>query len=273
MTNKERSYEELKARGEILEECEVVIEEEEAEIPVYVEEDLIDRGMLPEVAEFAPGKAKVTPLPFAAHDKAPDIDRSRLPDLVIYRGPPPKASNRQVPAYDMANICSASSVKVSDAQKRLEELAERLLGEENAGSRLARFLGRTTERGRLNAFGNYFAEFLRNSSTGYISPEQFLVKAEMALINLKAGAEGGRPIRKSIREALAGKNKAVYDSIRQKLPEIARAVATTRFAMEIRQIYIDAGRAGRSAFDYANDIKRERQIDNIARMLIREGLK
>lgn len=250
MANDETSLEEMMARGEILEIGEVVIEEEELEIPVFVEEQ--------------------------ANPEDDFIDRSRLPDLVIYKGPPPKAQPDYLHLESRAGLYSASSVKVCDAQKRLEQLAERMLGEEKAGNKVARIFGRTTERDRLKAFGEYFAGFLgknQESSTGYISPEQFLVKAEMALINLQAGIDGGRPLRKSVRDALSGKDESVYNSIRQKLPQIARAVATTGFAVELNQIYDDASRVGRKTFDYANDIRRERQIDNISRRLIREGLK
>ena len=158
------------------------------------------------------------------------------------------------------------------AQKGLEQLAERMFGEEKAGSRIAKVFGKTTERDVFKVFGEYFAGFI-NSKTGYISPEQFVVQAEIALMNLKAGEEGGRPLRKGIRNVLSGKDESVYSNIRQKLPEIARAVATTGFALELNKLYSDACKVGMKTFGYANDIKRYRHIDSIEQRLKREGLK
>lgn len=270
--NDEKSLEEMLRNGEILEMGEVVIEEEELEIPVYVEEqsndNYIDRSRLPEVVDFAPGKARITPLPFAANESKQAVDWSMLPDLVIYV--PSKAPNKQ--SYDMTGLCSVSSVKVGDAQKKLEQLAELMFGEEKLGSRVAKVFGRTTERDVLNAFGKYFAGHI-NSKTGYISPEQFVIQAEMALITLKAGEEGGRPLRKSIRNAISGKDESVYNSIRQKLPEIARAVATTGFAVELKNIYNDAGRIGGKPYEYAKEIRNHRHIELIAETVKREGWK
>lgn len=277
MINDETSLEELMARGEILEIGEVVIEDE-PEIPVYVEEqpkaneDYIDRSMLPEAVGFAPGIKRVTPLPFdSGKDQNPaGIDRGRLPDLVIYSGPSPKSPNR--PSYDMAELNSKYSVKAEDAQRRLKHLAELMFGEEKIGSKVAKVFGRETERDRLEAFGKYFAGHI-SSKTGYISPEHFVMQAEMALIALKAGEEGGRPLRKSIRNALSGKDESIYNSIRQKLPEIARAVATTGFAVELNSIYNDAGKIGGKPYEYAREIRNHRHINMIADIVKREGLK
>ena len=290
MTNDEISLEERMAAGEILDIGEVVIEEEEEkavdvenelEIPVYFEEqlnaneDTIDRSMLPEVIDFVPGRKRLTPLPYTDKDNKPALDWSKLPDLVIYRGPLQKAPIRQ--SYDMAGLYSASSVKISDAQKRLEKLAELMFGVEKAVEKAAKMLGRTTERGRFKAFGEYFAGFLNNNqeknSTGYISPEQFIIQAENALKNLQAGEDRGRPIRKSIRDVLSGQDESVYKGIRQKLPEIARAVATTGFAVELNNIYSEAGKNGGKPVEYAREIKNHRLIDRIAENLLREGLK
>lgn len=273
MADNEDTLEDMMARGEILDIGEVVIENEEGEvvieedeIPVYVEEDVIDRSMLP-TEEFVPGKVRLTPLPFAANGSEPSIDRSRLPDLVIYTGP--RGNPKPIVLEQKVEPTSIHAVRVEDAQKRLRMLPSYMLEEPGVVSRV---FGATTERDRLKAFGDYFSEFLGNRK-GYLSPAEFVVMAELALLNLKAGEDGGRPIRKSIREALAGKDEKVYNAIREKLPEIARAVATTGFAVELNQIYNDAGRARRNVFEYAQDIKRERYVDSIAERLIREGLK
>lgn len=284
MADDERSLEEMLRSGEILEIGEAVIEDEEMEIPldvdeipVHVEEpsneDYIDRSMLPEADNnFQPRARKLTPLPSdkGKNQNPAGIDWSRLPALVIYTGQPQKVPKNQ--AYDTAGLCSASSVKVGDAQKRLEQLAELMLGEEKIGSRVAKVFGRETERDRLKAFGEYFAGHI-SSRTGYISPEQFVMQAEKALNTLKSGEEGGRPLRRNIRDALSGKDESVYNSIRQRLPEIARAVATTGFAMELNQIYNDAGKIGAKPYEYAREIRNHRHIDRIAERLMREGLK
>ena len=129
--------------------------------------------------------------------------------------------------------------------------------------KIANAFGRITEKDRIRAFGAYLADSI--GSNGYVNPAQFLVKAEIALMNLKSGNNSGKPIRNSIKTALAEKSDKVYDSIRQKLPEIARAVTTTGFALELCEIYSDALRAGKSPFEYAKDIRRERQLDELAR--------
>jgi len=129
-----------------------------------------------------------------------------------------------------------------------------------AGMGFAAALGITTEMDRVNAFGDYLAEVIGNK--GHITPAQFIVKAEIALINLKNGFEGdGRLIRKTIRKALSGKNEKVYGSIRNRLPEIARAVATTGFAIGICN---DANNVGKTAFEYARGNEMERYLDEIA---------
>lgn len=237
MADNETSLEEMLARGEIIDIGIVEIEEEELEIPVDVDDG---------------------------------IDRSMLPELVPYV--PPKTPRNAVPLEYRAELSSVHAVRVEDAQKRLRMLPQYLSEKKGLGQKVARLFSATTEQDRINAFGDYFAEFLGNSK-GYLSPAEFVVKAEIALLNLKAGTDGGRPIRKSIRAVLAGKDEKVYDAIREKLPEIARAVATTGFAIEINQIYNDASRIGRTAFEYAREIKQHKYVDAIERKLLRGGLK
>ncbi|MFH1065769.1 MAG: hypothetical protein V1734_04670 [Nanoarchaeota archaeon] len=229
----ERSLEEMLMNGQILEIGEVMIEpeEREMEIPIYV-----------------------------AEDEA--IDRRMIPVLVLYTGGLEK-QNQHV-AEEQANAyLFTHSVKSDEAQKRLRNLSDFLLSKPGKACRIANTFDITTERDRISAFGSYFAEFI--SGNKYITPAQFLIKAEVALMNLKNGSEcNGRPIRKTIRKALSGKDEKVYDSIRQKLPEIARAVATTGFAIEVRDICADAGRTGKNVFEYARGIRMERYLDEIA---------
>ena len=232
MENNEPSLEEMLARGEIIDIGEVVIEpeEQEIEIPLYAaEEEPIGR---------------------------------EYPVLVFYTG---KAENKKQPVAQepASKPLFTHSVKADEAQKRLRNLVDYLIPQPGIAGRLANAFGMTTERDRIRAFGNYLADFI--GSNGYVNPAHFLVKAENALKNLKSGNNSGNSIRKSIKNALVGKDEKVYESIRQKLPEIARAVATTGFALELCEICSDADRAGKSAFEYAKDIRRERQIEELAR--------
>ncbi|MDD4878236.1 MAG: hypothetical protein PHO02_04330 [Candidatus Nanoarchaeia archaeon] len=213
-----KTLEEMKADGEIIDFGEVVIEEENQEMPV----------------------------------------------LVLYI--PPKVIKKQAPLEDMVEPLSFHNVRAEDAQRRLRTLPDYLFGKAGLGYKAARLFGITTERDRLDAFGKYFADSL--DGRRYLNPAQFLVKAEIAIINVKSGKEGERPIRKSIRKALSGKDEKVYDSIREKLPQIARAVATTGFAVEVADIYRDADKTGKTPFEYAKDIRRERQLDDLAKRII-----
>lgn len=243
-----KTIEEMLASGEIIEIGEVVIEAEEPEVLSYAEN--CEKG-----------------IPAALENKG-TLFNGKIPDLVICtkKADEPKPVNIQEPA---AAPLFTYFVKADSAQKRLRNLAAYLFPEPKISFRIANAFGRTTERDRISAFGNYFADFMGNEnfteSNGYVNPAQFLVKAELALVSLKSGNNSGRPIRKSIRDALAGKDETVYDSIRQKLPEIARAIATTGFAVELCKIYSDACRARKSAFEYASGIRAEKQLEEIAR--------
>lgn len=232
MTFENTPLEKLLEQGKILEIGEVKIEEEEQEIPIDVAED----------ESIAQG----------------------YPELVFYTGGP--ENTKPVLVEEPANApLFAYAVKAEDAQKKLRNLASILFSEPGRAHRLASAFGITTERDRISAFGTYFADFLGNE--GYINPALFLVKAEVALVNLKSEKEGNKPIRKSIREVLSGKDEKVYGAIRERLPEIARAVATTGtgFAVEVRDIYRNAEKAGKTPFEYALDLRRERQLEALTR--------
>jgi len=234
----DKTLEEMLARGEIIDMGEVEIED--IEIPVDVEEMEIPVHV--------------------AEDEA--IDQRMIPELVVYTG---KAENKQQPVAQepAAKQLFTYFAKADNTQKRLRNLADYLFPEQKISDRIANAFGRTTEKDRIRAFGAYLADSI--GSNGYVNPAQFLVKAEIALMNLKSGNNSGKPIRNSIKTALVEKSDKVYDSIRQKLPEIARAVTTTGFALELCELYSNALRAGKSPFEYARDIKRERQLDELAR--------
>ncbi|MFA5888004.1 MAG: hypothetical protein WC852_04820 [Candidatus Nanoarchaeia archaeon] len=246
----DKTLEEMLARGEIIDMGEVEIED--IEIPVDVEEMEIPVHV--------------------AEDEA--IDQRMIPELVVYTG---KAENKQQPVAQepASNPLFIHTLKIEDVQKRLRNLADYLLPEIGKADRFAKAFGITTERDRIRTFGNYFADFIGNRGSAfenkdYVDPAQFIVKAEIALMNLKNGFEGNsRPIRKNIREVLAEKDEKIYNSIRQRLPEIARAVAITGtgFAVDIKKIYEAAKKERKSPFEYAKDIKTHKQIDELERQL------
>jgi len=202
--------EQLLKEGKILEIGEVVMEDEpELEIPVYME----------------------------GEDEDDFIDRSRLPELVLYTGGIEKQG--EVPAaFPYADESRAEcTASLHGMRRRLGLLAEYLGLEKTLGTRVAETLGARTKRSTMQAFGNYMHDYLLSgiNNRNMTAPE-FVIAAHIALINLKNGFElgTGRPVRKSMREAFKGRRDSIYEGIKHKLPEIARAVATTGFAVELR---------------------------------------
>lgn len=243
--DKDTSLEAMLARGEILDIGVVeILPDEEPEIPVhlYTEEAIV---------------------------------QGNLPDLLLYRGGlenenVTSSEEPVVPAEMSVKSSSKYSVTARDAQERLKSLPERLrLEESGIGRRIANIFAVTTERQKIQAFGDYLADSIRRTPCDYIDPAGFVSLVNIAVINLQKGFECGtnRPVRQSVREVLSGKDKVFYDDLLSRVPQIARAIAATcpGFVSEVDEIYDAAGSMGKKPFQYALGLKNGQDLDHMAR--------
>jgi len=211
----EDTLEAMLARGEIHEIGEVVIEEEpEIEIPVYIGDERICDGEVPDLVVFKAGLESKTP------------NLARIPAVPAYRGVGPQRS----------------VITAKDAQARLRSLPGRLgFGEPGIGSRMANIFAVTTERQKIQAFGDYLAELIGRTPCCYVDPAGFVALVNIAAINLQKGLEcgTGRPVRQGLREVLSCRDPLFYDDLVSRTQQIARAIATagSGFASEVDGIY------------------------------------
>ncbi len=85
---------------------------------------------------------------------------------------------------------------------------------------------------RLVAFGSVLAGCLQDN----LSPMGFVNSCGLALSDLAAGVD--LRTKKTISSPIVGQAESVYDALRSKIPEIARAILTEGFASEVQR-YID----------------------------------
>ncbi len=239
----------LLKQGKILEIGEVVLEDEdeqlvegyEPQIPVYLG-STITHGMLPEVQVY--------------NDKGQRMFNGEVPELAIYRG--------GVALWQPANAGNNGlRAPVRDMQARFGKLADYLGMDNSLGERVAGALELKTRRRMFDAFGRYMQGRLLAAKTQEMTPTEFVLDTHYAVFNLMSGVEcnTGRPVRESIRRAFEKSKKPDFAAILSQLPEISRAVATTEFALEVRNMRDSAHAMCTNVFDYALGLDAERQIN------------